>query len=106
MNQSHPKYLVPTHRCSNRSARLDERVELVYVRLHGYFIIVLFAAHLEQHVGLAGGRGWEEVEDGRRRVVTAFVHQVRSRKKEAKNRRRKEEGGRRRRKEEGGRRKK
>ena len=51
------KSLVPSHRCSNRSARFDQRVELVYVRLRRRL------AHVEQHVGLAGEHGWEEVED-------------------------------------------
>jgi hypothetical protein len=85
-------HVFSSHRGSNRSARFDERVELVHVRLHGIFIIVLFAAHGGQHVGFAGEHSWEG-EDGRRCVVTAFVHQVQRRRKAKTRRRRREEEG-------------
>ena len=50
-------HVFSSHLCSNRSARFDERVQLVHVRLR------LILAHVEQHVGVAGEHGWEEVED-------------------------------------------
>ena len=50
-----PKYLIPSHLCSNRSARFDQRVELVHVRLH-----VFVVAHVDQHFGIAGEHGWKE----------------------------------------------
>ena len=56
LESGHTTHVFSSHRCSNRSARFDERVELVHVRLPRQ-------AHLEQHVGLAGEHGWEEVED-------------------------------------------
>ena len=81
-------HVFSSHRGSNRSARFDERVELVHVRLRRR----PFVAHLEQHVGFAGEHGWEG-EDGRRCVVTAFVHQVQRRRKAKTRRRRREEEG-------------